>query len=87
MDKMKVGYDKQIFLEIKVHLARDIEQFVLLCDIALFLLKSLRLFFWNTLNGNSQSDHQLIRLADIRRSYLIYFQVRNMLKILPNKIS
>ena len=40
MDKIKAKHDEQIFLEIKVYLAHDIKGFFLLCDIALFLLKS-----------------------------------------------
>ena len=38
--KIKASYDKQIILEIKVYLAHDIEEFVLLFDSILFLLKS-----------------------------------------------
>ena len=34
----------------------------------------------NTLRDYSQSDYHLIHLADNHRSYLIYFQVCNMLK-------
>ena len=41
MDKIKAAHDNQIFLGIKVYLARNIERFVLLYDITLFLLKSL----------------------------------------------
>lgn len=40
MDKTKATHDAQTFLELKVYLARDIEKFVLLCNITLFLLKS-----------------------------------------------
>ena len=39
--KIKAAYDKQTFLKIKLCLAHNIEGFVLLCDITLFLLKSL----------------------------------------------
>ena len=39
--KIKAAHDEQVFLEIKVYLPHDIEGFVLLCDVALFLLKSL----------------------------------------------
>ena len=43
--------------------------------------------FWhkNALHGYSQSDYHLIYQSDIHRSYLIYFQVCNMLRILRNK--
>ena len=44
-----------------------------------------RLLGKNTLHGYSQPNYLLIDLADIRRSYLIYFHVCNMLKILRNK--
>ena len=40
-DKIKAAHGKQIFLGIKGYLAHDMEGFVLLCDITLFLLKSL----------------------------------------------
>ena len=60
-------------------MAHNIDIFVLLCDIALILLKSL------IHHGYSQSDCHLICLADIQRSYLIYFQMCNMLKILHNR--
>ena len=44
----------------------------------------INLFFGgkNTLRDYSQSDYHLIYPSDIHRSYLIYFQVCNMLKIL-----
>ena len=45
-NKIKAAHDNQIFLGIKVYLARNIERFVLLYDITLFLLKSLILFFF-----------------------------------------
>ena len=38
MDKIKAAHDEQIFLEGKVYLESDIEGFVLVCDIALFLI-------------------------------------------------
>ena len=44
-DKLKPVHDEQIFLEIKVYLAGDIEGFVLFCGISLFLLKSLIYLF------------------------------------------
>lgn len=74
-------------MEIKGHLARVTKQFVLLCGTAIFLLKSLSLFLSgkNTLNVISQLDHQLTCLADVYRSHLIYFQVYNEFRILPNK--
>ena len=37
------------------------------------------------LHGHYQSDYHLIHLADIRRSYLNYCQVYNMLNILHNR--
>ena len=39
----------------------------------------------NTLHGYSQSNLHLIHQADIHQSYLTYFRVFNMLKILLNK--
>ena len=48
-DKIKATDDKQIFLEIKFYLSRDIKRFVLLDDIALFLLKPSIQFFLNVL--------------------------------------
>ena len=38
--KIKAAHDEQILWEIKVYLARYIEEFVLLCGIALFSVKS-----------------------------------------------
>ena len=63
------------------------EEFIILWNPQLFLLKSLIQFSLgrNTLHGYSQSDHHLTCVADIHRSDLIYFQVCHMLKILPNK--
>ena len=40
MDKTKAAHDQLSFPELKVYLARDIEEFALLSDIALLLLKS-----------------------------------------------
>ena len=87
INKIKAAHDEKFFLGIKVYLAHGIEGFVLLCDISLFLRKSLIQFLGgkNNLHSYSQSDFHLIHLADIRRSYLIYFQVCNMLKILHNE--
>ena len=79
-DKIKAAHGEQIFLEMKIYVAHDIEGFVLLCDIALFLLKSL-----STLHAYSPSDYHLIHLVDIHRPYWIYFQVCNILKIQHNK--
>ena len=70
-------------LEIKVYLVRDIEGFVLRFNSALILLKSSILFLGgkNTLYGYSQSNYHPIHRADIHRSYLVYFQVCNMLSV------
>ena len=86
-NKIKVVYDEQIFMKIRVYLAHEIKVFVLLCNIALFLLKLLIQFVGskNTLCCHSQPDYHLTHLTGIHRSYLIYFQVYNMLKILCNK--
>ena len=85
-DKIKATDDKQIFLEIKFYLSRDIKRFVLLDDIALFLLKpSIQFFGGKSSHGHSYSDYHQIHLDNTRWSYLIYFNVRNMLKIRQNK--
>ena len=86
IEKAKAS-DEQVFLEIKPYLARDIKRFALLFHNALFLLKSSIKFFLgeNNLHGYSQSNFHPIPLADIHRSYLVYFQVCNMIKILRNK--
>ena len=41
MNKTKIAHAKQTFLRLKVYLALYIEEFTLLCNIMLFLLKSL----------------------------------------------
>ena len=84
MEKTKAAHHNQIFWGIKVYLARDIELLVLLYDIALFLLISIVYFFWgkNIFRGYSQLDYHLIHLTDIRKPYLISFQVCNVLNIL-----
>ena len=59
MDKTKAAHDAQTFLELKVYLTSDIEEFALLWDIALFFMKSSIQFLGgkNTLQGYSQSDY------------------------------
>ena len=39
-DKIKAAHGEKIFIGIKVYFTHNIEGFVILCDIALFLLKS-----------------------------------------------
>ena len=72
----------KIYLETKFYVAYDIEVFVLLCDIAFFLLKSSIYYYCYYCY---YYYYHLIHLADIRRSYLNYCQVYNMLKILHNR--
>ena len=59
---------QQLFLEIKVYLARDIEGIVLLCGIA-----SPEIISFSKLSNHQNDHYRLIHQAD-----LIYFQVCNM---------
>lgn len=61
----------------------------IICDIVVSILKSSILFLGskNTHNFYFESDFYLIHLLEIHRSYLIYFQRCNMLKILSDKNS
>ena len=69
MYKIKAAHDELISLRIKVYLAGVTEGFVLLCDFALFLLKSFG--SKNTPQDYFESDYHLTYLADIHRCYFI----------------
>ena len=75
MDKTKAAHDDKIYLELKYHLTRYVEEFALLCDISLFLLKSSIYVFGSksNLHNYSQSDHYQFNLSDIHSFYSIYF--------------
>ena len=89
MEKTKASYDEEIFLEIIWHvISKDLPHF---STADCFAWNHQFNFFFgggggkNTLHGYSQSNYHSIHLADIHQSYLVYFQVFNMLKILHIK--
>ena len=82
MDKTKTAHAMQTFLRLKVYLALYIEELALLCNIMLFLLKSLIQCFGgkNSLHGYSQSDYHQIYFTGLKKKLFTtpYFLLQNV---------